>query len=100
MPNPSRHPLQRWSSGFRGRFPSLVAAAAAIAVAPMAPSVDAAQDSLKEGMLARIFPSIVRIEAIRLRPFDGHMTKAWTAGSGVVIATGGYVLTNCHVTED
>jgi serine protease Do len=66
----------------------------------MAPSVDAAQDSLKEGMLARIFPSIVRIEAIRLRPFDGHMTKAWTAGSGVVIATGGFVLTNCHVTED
>ncbi len=51
-------------------------------------------------MLARVFPSIVRIEAIRLRPFDGHMTKTWIAGSGVVIATGGYVLTNCHVTED
>jgi serine protease Do len=51
-------------------------------------------------MLPRVFPTIVRIEAIRLRPFDGHMTKAWTAGSGVIIAQGGYVLTNCHVTED
>lgn len=51
-------------------------------------------------MLPKVFPTIVRIEAIRLRPFDGHMTKSWTAGSGVIIAQGGYVLTNCHVTED
>ncbi len=100
MPHPSRHPLQRWSSGLRSRFPSLLGAAVAVAIVSFAPSVSAARDSLKEGMLARVFPSIVRIEAIRLRPFDGHMTKAWTAGSGVVIAADGYVLTNCHVTED
>jgi S1-C subfamily serine protease len=64
--------------------------------ASAAPSNQAAQTK----MLEKIFPSIVRIEAIRLLPFDGHLTKAWTAGSGVIISASGYVLTNCHVTED
>lgn len=51
-------------------------------------------------MLTRIFPSIVRIEAIRLRPSDGRLTKQWTGGSGVTISREGHVVTNCHVTED
>jgi serine protease Do len=51
-------------------------------------------------MLGRVFPSIVRIEAIRLRPSDGRLTKQWSGGSGVIISAGGHVLTNCHVTED
>jgi serine protease Do len=51
-------------------------------------------------MLTRVFPSIVRIEAIRLWPSDGRLTKQWTGGSGVVISPEGHVLTNCHVTED
>ncbi len=51
-------------------------------------------------MLARIFPSIVRIEAIRLRPSDGRLTKQWSGGSGVVVTAQGHVVTNCHVTED
>ncbi len=51
-------------------------------------------------MLARVFPSIVRIEAIRLRPSDGRLTKQWTGGSGVIISAEGHVLTNCHVTDD
>lgn len=51
-------------------------------------------------MLARVFPSIVRIEAIRLRPSDGRLTKQWTAGSGVIIGPEGRVLTNAHVTQD
>jgi serine protease Do len=51
-------------------------------------------------MLDRVFPSIVRIEAIRLFPLDGHLTKSWTAGSGAIISPEGYVITNCHVTED
>jgi serine protease Do len=54
----------------------------------------------KSKVLDRVFPTIVRIEAIRLLPFDGHLTKTWTAGSGVIISASGYVLTNCHVTED
>jgi len=52
------------------------------------------------GMLAGVFPAIVRIEVIRLRPSDGLMTKAWTAGSGAIISAEGHILTNCHVSED
>jgi serine protease Do len=54
----------------------------------------------EDPMLRRVFPSIVRIEAIRLRPSDGRLTKQWTGGSGVIISAEGHVLTNCHVTED
>ncbi len=51
-------------------------------------------------MLGRIFPAIVRIEAVRMKPLDGRLTKQWLAGSGVIISAQGHVLTNCHVTED
>ena len=54
----------------------------------------------EDPMLTRVFPSIVRIEVIRLRPSDGRLTKQWTAGSGVIISAEGHVVTNCHVTED
>jgi serine protease Do len=56
--------------------------------------------TLPQETLSRVFPSIVRIEAIRLSPIDGHMMKMWTAGSGVVVTAQGHVLTNCHVTEN
>ena len=51
-------------------------------------------------MLKRIFPTIVRIEAIRLQPSDGRLTKQWNGGSGVIISAQGHLVTNCHVTED
>ena len=53
-----------------------------------------------KAVLVHVFPSIVRIEAVRLRPLDGRFTKQWLAGSGVIISDQGLVLTNCHVTED
>lgn len=71
-------------------------AGAASAASKAAAAVTPAEDP----MLARIFPSIVRIEAIRLRPSDGRLTKQWTGGSGVTISAEGHVVTNCHVTED
>lgn len=73
----------------------LVAAGARATAADPAP-VTPTQDPV----LAAVFPAIVRIEAIRLRPNDGRLTKQWSAGSGVVISPAGHVLTNCHVTDD
>ena len=70
-----------------------------LAQTPASPA--AAKLTLAEDpMLTRVFPSIVRIEVIRLRPRDGRLTKQWTAGSGVIISEQGHVVTNCHVTED
>lgn len=71
-----------------------------IAAQVQPPVAGATTTPTEDPMLARVFPSIVRIEAIRLRPSDGRLTKQWTAGSGVVISKDGYVVTNCHVTED
>lgn len=71
------------------------------AVAAQVPAAPQAQITRADDpMLTRVFPSIVRIEAIRLWPSDGRLTKQWTGGSGVVISPEGHVLTNCHVTED
>jgi len=64
------------------------------------PAVVPTTTRTQDPMLARVFPSIVRIEAIRLHPSDGRLTKQWTGGSGVIISSEGHVLTNCHVTED
>jgi len=76
-------------------LPLLVLALLPAGLWAAAPAADA-----RDPMLARVFPSIVRIEAIRLRPTDGRLTKEWSGGSGVVISAEGHVLTNCHVTED
>jgi serine protease Do len=63
-------------------------------------SAPAAATPTQDPMLTRVFPSIVRIEAIRLQPRDGRLTKQWTGGSGVIVSADGHVVTNCHVTED
>jgi S1-C subfamily serine protease len=68
--------------------------------AAVPPAVAAKITPAEDPMLTRVFPSIVRIEVIRLRPSDGRLTKQWTAGSGVIISAEGHVVTNCHVTED
>jgi serine protease Do len=75
---------------------ALAAAATKSGSAVPAAQVTPAEDP----MLTRVFPSIVRIEAIRLQPRDGRLSKQWTGGSGVIISAQGHVVTNCHVTED
>jgi serine protease Do len=70
------------------------------APAPSKPAGPVQVTPAEDPMLTRVFPSIVRIEAIRLRPVDGRLTKQWTGGSGVIITAQGHVVTNCHVTED
>jgi serine protease Do len=84
----------------RAAAPRRLAVALAVAGQCVLAASGFAGTSAQTEMIAHVFPSIVRIEAIRLMPFDGHLTKAWTAGSGVIITAQGHVLTNCHVSED
>src|SRR5262249_37609634 len=48
---------------------------------------------------SKVFPAIVKIEAIQTRPSDGHLIKMWSGGSGVIISAEGHVLTNFHVAD-
>ncbi|MBL9188915.1 MAG: PDZ domain-containing protein [Opitutaceae bacterium] len=64
------------------------------------PLLRAASAPAANPMLERVFPTIVRIEAIRLLPREGRLTKQWSGGSGVLISKEGHLVTNCHVTED
>ncbi len=84
-------------------FALLIGSIGGVAAAANAPRTTAAAGQVmpaEDPMLTRVFPSIVRIEAIRLRPSDGRLAKQWTGGSGVTISKEGHVVTNCHVTED
>ena len=50
--------------------------------------------------IEEVFPAVVRIEAIRLRPDQGRLQKARVGGSGAVISEQGHVITNYHVAQD
>ncbi len=95
---------RRLAGGFGGWICSLIVALAAIAGTVRAASTSRAPVTAVGGdhpeALAKVFPTIVRIEAIRLQPSDGRLMKAWVGGSGVIISAQGHVLTNCHVAED
>ncbi len=73
----------------------MVGVAAVAARAQTSPSGEQSQQ-----MLAKVLPSVVKIEAIRMQPNDGRMVKAEVGGSGVIISAQGHVLTNYHVAEN
>lgn len=50
--------------------------------------------------IEEVFPAVVRIEAIRLRPDQGRLQKARVGGSGAIISEQGHVITNYHVAQD
>lgn len=50
--------------------------------------------------ISRVLSAVVKIEAIQMRPLDGRLVKTEVGGSGVIVASAGYVLTNFHVAEN
>lgn len=64
------------------------------------PATAAASSEPEESAVRRTLAAVVRIEAIRSQPHQGRMTKAHVGGSGAIISTDGYVLTNYHVADD
>ena len=97
---PSRNRFVRNTSGWFAAVAFVVFLVAALRLPAQTAAATAKTTPVEDPMLKRVFPSIVRIEVIRLRPSDGRLTKQWTAGSGVIISAEGHVVTNCHVTED
>lgn len=77
----------------------LIAGLAAAAAAPWLTAQTSAAGEQSQGMLAKVTPAIVRIEAIQLHPELGRMVKLRIGGSGVIVSAKGYVVTNCHVAD-
>jgi len=53
------------------------------------------QASLERAVVGRVMPAVVQIVALQ-KSFMGNYSPAWT-GSGTVVDSRGFILTNCHV---
>ena len=47
--------------------------------------------------IQKVYPALVRIYAVAEEPGGGRMERQRSAGSGVIVSSGGYVVTNHHV---
>lgn len=63
------------------------------------PIMGATTDERKQvdAAIARVKPALVRIYVVNVEYYDGRAMKEQSAGSGVIISSDGYVVTNHHV---
>ncbi len=63
------------------------------------PIMGATTDERKQvdAAIARVKPALVRIYVVNVEYYDGREMKEQSAGSGVIISSDGYVVTNHHV---
>ncbi len=102
-----RNLLQR--SDLRSIFPVLVAAVAFLCLVPSAfarQGAAAGEDTLRHELRRligeardRVFPALVSIRVVTVRFGGGRELKGRSVGSGAIISSEGYVITNAHVTS-
>ena len=76
---------------------SRVLLAAAIAAVPLAAHAQTADRAAIDRAIAAVYPSLVRISVVAVEHEEGREIKMEASGSGTIISTDGYVVTNHHV---
>jgi serine protease Do len=76
---------------------TLAASAAVAAQQPPAPLAGQPSTRDVDVALSKVAPSLVRIHVVTISHQDGREIKREAAGSGTIISTDGYVVTNHHV---
>ncbi|MGD9646921.1 MAG: PDZ domain-containing protein [Pirellulales bacterium] len=95
--------LFSWSLGMRSRAAALLLLAAVVVELPARNSLAAAEpvDEPEKVTIPpaveRVYPALVRINLVTLEGNDGRVRKQVVGGSGVIISSDGYVVTNHHV---
>ena len=74
----------------------LVAAAASACASRSSAGSDASQASV-DAAIAKMYPTLVRIHVVTLEYGGGREQKLEAAGSGAIVSSDGYVVTNHHV---
>ncbi len=67
------------------------------------PDVEQLREGLRhiiEGARDRVFPALVNINVVTVNYWDGKEHKGGAVGSGTIISSEGYVITNQHVTKN